>query len=145
MDDIGRQDRKPDAVPEVRRKVDRDGELTARIPFNPRAARDIETLVNAWLPFILSPAVIGKLGFIHGLARASPSPGTPRTRAGVLRARRARFGLALVRQRGPDLDRCLRPILMYHGATRPVPIGPNGQGRVPPKVETQRKACSNAF
>ena len=70
MDDIGRQDRKPDAVPEVRRKVDRDGELTARIRFNPRAARDIETLVNAWLPFILSPAVVGKRGFIHGLARA---------------------------------------------------------------------------
>ena len=96
MDDIGRQDRKPDAVPEVRRKVDRDGELTARIPFNPRAARDIETLVNAWLPFtfamnsvnramglrdlypfILSPAVIAKLGFVHSLVRDVAKAGRP--------------------------------------------------------------------
>lgn len=73
---------------EVRPKVDRDGELTARIRFNPYEARDVEALVNAWLPFtfamnsvnramglrdlypfILSPAVVGKLGFIHGLVR----------------------------------------------------------------------------
>ena len=73
---------------EVRPKVDRDGELTARIRFNPYEARDVEALVNAWLPFtfamnsvnramgardlypfILSPAVVAKLGFIHSLFR----------------------------------------------------------------------------
>ncbi|MCK1359684.1 putative zinc-binding peptidase [Bradyrhizobium sp. 199] len=73
---------------EVRPKVDRAGELTARIRFNPYEAREVEALVNAWLPFtfamnsvnramglrdlypfILSPAVVGKLGFIHGLVR----------------------------------------------------------------------------
>jgi hypothetical protein len=73
---------------EVRPRVDRDGELTARIRFNPYETRDVEALVNAWLPFtfainsvnramglrdlypfILSPAVVGKLGFIHGLVR----------------------------------------------------------------------------
>jgi hypothetical protein len=75
---------------EVRPKVDRDGELTARIRFNPYVAADVEMLVNAWLPFtfainsvnramgardlypfILSPAVIGKLGFIHELVRGA--------------------------------------------------------------------------
>ncbi|MCK1711299.1 MULTISPECIES: putative zinc-binding peptidase [unclassified Bradyrhizobium] len=73
---------------EVRPKVDRDGELSTRIRFNPHEARDVEALVNAWLPFtfamnsvnramglrdlypfILSPAVVAKLGFIHGLVR----------------------------------------------------------------------------
>ncbi|MGL9617063.1 putative zinc-binding peptidase [Bradyrhizobium sp. U531] len=73
---------------EVRPKVDRDGELTTRIRFNPYEARDVDAIVNAWLPFtfamnsvnramgmrdlypfILSPAVVGKLGFIHGLVR----------------------------------------------------------------------------
>jgi hypothetical protein len=62
--------------------------LTARIRFNPYEARGIEAIVNAWLPFtfamnsvnramgmrdlypfILSPAVVAKLGFIHGLVR----------------------------------------------------------------------------
>ena len=28
---------------------------------------------------------------------------------------------------------------MYHGSHTAPPIGPNGQGRVPPKVETQEK------
>jgi hypothetical protein len=79
---------------EVRPKVDRDGELTARIRFNPYVAADVEMLVNAWLPFtfainsvnramgardlypfILSPAVIGKLGFIHELVRSAAKPG----------------------------------------------------------------------
>jgi hypothetical protein len=73
---------------EVRPKVDRDGELTTRIRFNPYEARDVEAIVNAWLPFtfamnsvnramgmrdlypfILSPAVVAKLGFIHSLVR----------------------------------------------------------------------------
>lgn len=82
---------------EVRPRVDRDGELTARIRFNPYEARDIEALVNAWLPFtfamnsvnrtmglrdlypfILSPAVVAKLGFVHGLVRDVATAGKPR-------------------------------------------------------------------
>lgn len=73
---------------EVRPKVDRDGELSTRIRFNPYEARDIQAIVDAWLPFtfamnsvnramgmrdlypfILSPAVVAKLGFIHSLVR----------------------------------------------------------------------------
>jgi hypothetical protein len=73
---------------EVRPRVDRDGELSTRIRFNPYEARDIQAIVDAWLPFtfamnsvnramglrdlypfILSPAVVAKLGFIHGLVR----------------------------------------------------------------------------
>ncbi|MBR0704865.1 MULTISPECIES: zinc-binding metallopeptidase family protein [Bradyrhizobium] len=79
---------------EVRPKVDRDGELTARIRFNPYEARDVQALIDAWLPFtfamnsvnramglrdlypfILSPAVVGKLGFIHGLVRDAAKAG----------------------------------------------------------------------
>ena len=81
---------------EVRPKVDRDGELTARIRFNPYEARDVEALVNAWLPFtfamnsvnramglrdlypfILSTAVIAKLGFVHSLVRDVAKAGRP--------------------------------------------------------------------
>jgi len=73
---------------EVRPRVDCDGELSTRLRFNPYEARDVQTLVDAWLPFtfamnsvnramgmrdlypfILSPAVVAKLGFIHGLVR----------------------------------------------------------------------------
>jgi hypothetical protein len=75
---------------EVKPRVDRDGELTARIRFNPYEAADVEALVHAWLPFtfatnsvnramglrdlypfILSRAVIDKLGFIHALVRGA--------------------------------------------------------------------------
>jgi hypothetical protein len=75
---------------EVRPRVDQAGELTARIRHNPYEASDVQTLVNAWLPFtfamnsvnramglrdlypfILSPAVIGKLGFVHDLLRGA--------------------------------------------------------------------------
>jgi len=71
---------------EVRPVVDRIGGLTARIAFDPYKAPDFQAIVNAWLPFtfainsvsramgvrdlypfILSPVVIDKLGFIHGL------------------------------------------------------------------------------
>ena len=81
---------------EVRPKVDRDGELTTRIRFNPYEARDVEAIVNAWLPFtfamnsvnramgmrdlypfILSPVVVDKLGFIHGLVRNVGKAGKP--------------------------------------------------------------------
>jgi hypothetical protein len=79
---------------EVRPRVDRDGELTARIRFDPYAVADVQALVNAWLPFtfainsvnramgardlypfILSPAVIGKLGFVHALVRGAARSG----------------------------------------------------------------------
>lgn len=75
---------------EVRPRVDRSGELTARIRSNPYETDDFEGIVNAWLPFtfatnsvnramglrdlypfILSPAVIGKLGFVHALVRGA--------------------------------------------------------------------------
>ena len=85
---------------EVRPKVDHGGELTARIRFNPYEARDVEALVNAWLPFtfamnsvnramglrdlypfILSPVVIAKLGFIHDLIRDVARAGQPQAAA----------------------------------------------------------------
>lgn len=80
---------------EVRPRVDPDGELTARIRFKPYEAADFQVLVNAWLPFtfainsvnrgmgvrdlypfILSSAVIAKLGFIHTLVRAAARAGS---------------------------------------------------------------------
>ncbi len=69
-------------------QLDRRDEMSAEIDFDSYAAPDIETLMAAWLPltsamnalsrsigardlypFILSPAVIAKLGFIHALVR----------------------------------------------------------------------------
>ncbi len=71
---------------EVRPSADRIGGLAARIAFDPYEAEDFDGVVTAWLPFtfamnsvnramglrdlypfILSPAVIRKLGFIHRL------------------------------------------------------------------------------
>jgi hypothetical protein len=73
---------------EVHPSADRTGGLTARVAFDPYMADKCDALVAAWLPFtfamnsvnramglrdlypfILSPGVIGKLGFIHGLVR----------------------------------------------------------------------------
>lgn len=73
----------------IRPPIDQAGALTADIDFDPHAASTIEQLVDAWLPltfavnslnrsmgqpdlypFVLSPTVIGKLGFIHELVRA---------------------------------------------------------------------------
>ncbi|QOG20676.1 MULTISPECIES: zinc-binding metallopeptidase family protein [Bradyrhizobium] len=81
---------------EVRPKVDRDGELTARIRFNPYEVRDVQALIDAWLPFtfamnsvnramglrdlypfILSSAVVAKLGFIQSLVRGVAKAGRP--------------------------------------------------------------------
>jgi hypothetical protein len=64
--------------------VDREGVLEAEVDFDPYIAKDVTELTEAWLPltfalnnmnrsmgladlypFILSPAVIAKLGFIH--------------------------------------------------------------------------------
>ena len=68
----------------VRPKVSRAQELTASVEFDPHHTPDLDRLVAAWLPltfavnslnrsmgqpdlypFVLSPTVIGKLGFIH--------------------------------------------------------------------------------
>jgi hypothetical protein len=73
---------------EVRPAVDRIGGLTARANFDPYATGDFDVIIKAWLPFtfamnsvaramgvrdlypfILTPAVIGKLGFIHDLVQ----------------------------------------------------------------------------
>ena len=70
-------------------KLDKDGELEASVDFNPYKAGDIQQLIDVWLPltfalnslnrcmgqsdvypFVLSPAVIEKLGFIHHIVHA---------------------------------------------------------------------------
>jgi hypothetical protein len=79
---------------EVRPSADRIGGLSARIAFDPYGAENFDGVVAAWLPFtfamnsvnramgmrdlypfILSPAVIRKLGFIHSLVQAAPAAG----------------------------------------------------------------------
>jgi len=73
---------------EVNPPADQIGGLTARVTFDPYVADDFGAIVNAWLPFtfamnsvaramgtrdlypfILTPPVIHKLGFIHDLVR----------------------------------------------------------------------------
>jgi len=73
----------------IRPRVSEGADLEAEVDFNPHKARDIKDLIEPWLPltyavnslnrsmgqpdlypFILSPAVIGKLGFMNGLVRA---------------------------------------------------------------------------
>jgi len=73
---------------EVRPPADQIGGLSARVSFDPYVAQDFDTIMRAWLPFafamnsvartmgtrdlypfILTPSVIGKLGFIHGLVQ----------------------------------------------------------------------------
>ena len=70
--------------------LDANGELAARIDFDPYEAQSIEQIVAAWLPFVfalnsvnramgqgdlypfvLAPPVIAKLGFIHGLVHGT--------------------------------------------------------------------------
>jgi hypothetical protein len=70
----------------VEPRLDRTGDLKAHIDFSPYRAQGIEQLIEAWLPltfalnsinrcmgqadlypFILTPAIIDKLGFIHRL------------------------------------------------------------------------------
>ena len=82
----------------VRPKVDDTGEFAAKVTFDPYRADSIEQIIDAWLPyvfamnnvsraigardlypFVLSPAVIRKLGFIHQLVhdgRTSEAPST---------------------------------------------------------------------
>ena len=74
--------------------VDKEGEFAVHYDLDPYDTPDIEAMIKVWLPvstalnsmnmamgkdelypFILSPKVIHKLGFIHGLVRdARPSP-----------------------------------------------------------------------
>ena len=73
----------------VEPKLDQSGALEAAIDFDPYRAGDIQPLIDAWLPltfalnglnrcmgqadiypFILSPVVIEKIGFIHHLVHA---------------------------------------------------------------------------
>ena len=73
---------------EVNPPADRTGNLSARIAFDPYRTEDFGIVVKAWLPFtfainsvartmgtrdlypfILSPVVIEKLSFIHGLVQ----------------------------------------------------------------------------
>ena len=73
-------------------RADKTGALEARIDFDPHAAPDIEAIMDAWMPltfamnslnrsmglvdaypFVISPAVIKKLGFIHQLVHRTHS------------------------------------------------------------------------
>lgn len=75
----------------VHPELDRSGELSATMDFDPHAAPDMQTLIDAWLPvsfavnslnramghpdlypFLLSPPVVEKLDFIHRLVRGQP-------------------------------------------------------------------------
>ena len=70
----------------VRPAVDKVGDHTATVRFDPYVATRIEQIIDAWLPFVfainnvsraigerdlypfvLAPAVVEKLGFVHGL------------------------------------------------------------------------------
>ena len=83
---------------EVRPPIDRTGGLSARIAFDPYRAENFDQVVAAWLPFtfainsvaramgardlypfILSPEVIRKLGFIHTLVQDVASRGERRS------------------------------------------------------------------
>jgi hypothetical protein len=74
---------------QVRPKIDRAGELEAEVDFDPYQPGNIQQIVDAWIPltfalnslnrtmgqqdlypFILSPKVIEKLGFIHDLVHS---------------------------------------------------------------------------
>jgi hypothetical protein len=75
----------------VRPRVRTDVDLSAEVDFDPYRAAKMDDLLESWLPltlavnclnrsmgqpdlypFVLSPAIIGKLAFIHGLVRAAP-------------------------------------------------------------------------
>ena len=74
--------------------------MHADIDFDPHHAADVQSLIDAWLPltfavnslnrsmgladlypFVLSPAVIEKLRFIHATVRAGAQPAVPDKRA----------------------------------------------------------------
>jgi hypothetical protein len=73
----------------VRPLIDKSGDHSARVDFDPYFATGIEQIIDAWLPFVfainsvnramgqhdlypfvLAPAVVQKLGFIHGLVHS---------------------------------------------------------------------------
>jgi hypothetical protein len=77
----------------VQPRVTRDETLTAQIDLGPYQSADMATIIDAWLPltyamnslnramgnhdlypFILSPAVIGKLTFVHEMVRLKGRP-----------------------------------------------------------------------
>ena len=70
--------------------IDREGAHRARVDFDPYVSGDIDQIIEAWTPvgvamnsinramgrpdlypFVLAPAVVAKLGFIHGLVRSA--------------------------------------------------------------------------
>jgi hypothetical protein len=88
----------------VKPKVDKTGDFAARVTFDPYNARTIEQIIDAWLPyvfamnsvsramgardlypFVLSPGVIEKLGFIHRLVHGVKQKAEP-VRPGLLRS-----------------------------------------------------------
>ena len=79
---------------EVAPAADRIGGLSAKVDFDPYAMEDFDAIVRSWLPFvfamnsvsraiglrdiypfILSPTVIGKLAFIHGVVQQAGAGG----------------------------------------------------------------------
>lgn len=78
---------------DVKPRLDRIGGLSSHIDFDPYAAPDIGTIMAAWLPFVfamnsvsrtmgtrdlypfvLAPAVMMKLGFVHELVQGARQP-----------------------------------------------------------------------
>ena len=74
-------------------RADQTDSLTSEIGFDPHVGTEIQSPVDAWVPltvavnslsrsmgvadrypFILSPVVVEKLGFIQTLVRGTPSP-----------------------------------------------------------------------
>ena len=84
----------------VRPAIDKEGGHTARIDFDPYAARAMQQIIDAWVPFVLAmnnvnramgrpdlypfvlaPPVIEKLAFIHDLVRGSAAADNGSVRA----------------------------------------------------------------
>jgi hypothetical protein len=74
----------------VKPLVDRLGDHSATVTFEPYFANSIEEIIDVWLPFVfaingvsramgerdlypfvIAPAVVNKLGFIHGLVHGN--------------------------------------------------------------------------
>lgn len=77
----------------IRPRADTAGGLTAQVAFDPYASTRIEELMAAWVPltvavnslnrsmgvadlypFVLSPVVVGKIGFVQSLVHGLPAP-----------------------------------------------------------------------
>ena len=76
--------------------ADAEGGMEAAIDFDPHRVHDIQRLIDAWLPltyavnnlnramgqpdlypFVIAPAVVGKLGYVHDLIRRQAQAGLP--------------------------------------------------------------------